>query len=377
MLSSILTAYHADPTLFDDMQLPTLEAALSHLDEVTDEPFEPSKDDLVPYILMELAELSVVYPDPETLKTMIGIWSTVQLPTWQALYETLLYKYNPIWNKDGSYTEIRSLERETSETTDRDTTTTGRTDDDLTLSRTRSGSEEVSDDLTLSRTTSGRKETDDTVTVDRDTTSSGTNGSTTGVTGQTSGTTSKSVTESANGTSQHDVTGYDYNNFADSVITQGGVQYNVVGYAPDTQDRTASSHTVTESGTTSGSDSSTTTVSGTSSGTGTEDVETVTDGLEVTSGTESGTDQRSIESSTSGSETGTDQRDIVTTGSGTEDIEKSGELGETETLTRRETGNIGLTTTQQMIREQREVAEFNLYAYITQAFKKQFCVMVY
>lgn len=44
---------------------------------------------------------------------------------------------------------------------------------------------------------------------------------------------------------------------------------------------------------------------------------------------------------------------------------------------RREQGNIGVTTTQEMIRQERDVAEFNIYAYIADSFKKRFCLLIY
>ena len=47
------------------------------------------------------------------------------------------------------------------------------------------------------------------------------------------------------------------------------------------------------------------------------------------------------------------------------------------TYERRETGNIGVTTTQQMIQEEREVDQFNIYDYIVQSFKRRFCLLVY
>lgn len=40
-------------------------------------------------------------------------------------------------------------------------------------------------------------------------------------------------------------------------------------------------------------------------------------------------------------------------------------------------GNIGVTTTQQMIEQERRVLEFNIYNYIVESFKKRFCIMVY
>lgn len=40
-------------------------------------------------------------------------------------------------------------------------------------------------------------------------------------------------------------------------------------------------------------------------------------------------------------------------------------------------GNIGVTTTQQMINEQRNVVKFNICDYIIDEFKKRFCLMIY
>ena len=64
-----------------------------------------------------------------------------------------------------------------------------------------------------------------------------------------------------------------------------------------------------------------------------------------------------------------------------DDRSKTGSFSEGETggdsrHTRR-TGNIGVTTTQQMIREEREVDQFSTIKFISQSFKKQFCLLVY
>lgn len=42
-----------------------------------------------------------------------------------------------------------------------------------------------------------------------------------------------------------------------------------------------------------------------------------------------------------------------------------------------EQGNIGITTTQSMIREERDIAEFNVIDYIIKSFKQRFCLQVY
>ena len=40
-------------------------------------------------------------------------------------------------------------------------------------------------------------------------------------------------------------------------------------------------------------------------------------------------------------------------------------------------GNIGVTTTQQMIEEERRVSQFNIYDYIIESFKRRFCLLIY
>lgn len=105
---SILELYNYDPTIFDGLTIPTVDDITDEADKVKD-PFVPVKQVLITYILMQLAEMSLVYTKPDVVKTMIGIWSSVRLPVWKAIYNTLLYKYNPIWNKDGEVIEDHDL----------------------------------------------------------------------------------------------------------------------------------------------------------------------------------------------------------------------------------------------------------------------------
>ena len=68
-------------------------------------------------------------------------------------------------------------------------------------------------------------------------------------------------------------------------------------------------------------------------------------------------------SSSSGKDTGTihNDRDDV------ENIER----------TRHEYGNIGVTTTQKMIQEERDISDFDIYNIIVTDFKQRFCLLVY
>lgn len=63
----------------------------------------------------------------------------------------------------------------------------------------------------------------------------------------------------------------------------------------------------------------------------------------------------------------------------TSDFVDSGQVKNDGTVERwrQEHGNIGVTTTQQMIKEEVEVANINLYEIIINDFKHRFCIMVY
>ena len=110
---SLTGLYNHDPSILDNLQLPTAADyaafAADYPDMIVSDPFVPVKADLVNYMLFALAELPLVYTKPETVKTMIGYWSAIKAPAFKQIYRTLLYKYNPIWNKDGKVTEERDI----------------------------------------------------------------------------------------------------------------------------------------------------------------------------------------------------------------------------------------------------------------------------
>lgn len=56
---------------------------------------------------------------------------------------------------------------------------------------------------------------------------------------------------------------------------------------------------------------------------------------------------------------------------------EDGYTDDTGTLTKERHGNIGVTSTQTLIREDREISDFSLYQVIADDFKKSFCVLVY
>ena len=88
---TVLGLYQWDNTLFSLLTLP------EGLD----------KDTLVDFILAECSDLEILYPNPEVLKGLIGVWSATEQYTWGKLYATMELEYNPIDNYDR--TETRSL----------------------------------------------------------------------------------------------------------------------------------------------------------------------------------------------------------------------------------------------------------------------------
>lgn len=85
------------------------------------------------------------------------------------------------------------------------------------------------------------------------------------------------------------------------------------------------------------------------------------------------TESGSSTTGTSGTDTYTDTGTDTTSETGTDTKADSGK--DTETVTRK--GNIGVTMTQQLIEAERKVDQFDMYLYIADAFKQQFCLMVY
>ncbi len=100
---SIYGLYLFDPSIFDLFLVPS----------------GMNKDDVVDNLVIELAELEVLYPDPNFMKKAIGAWSRKQLPAWEKLFATEHFDYNPIWNKDGVIVEEFEEERENSNSSSR------------------------------------------------------------------------------------------------------------------------------------------------------------------------------------------------------------------------------------------------------------------
>lgn len=244
---SLMGMYEYDHTILDFFHYPDKWETLD-------------KDVFVNKLLLDTAELEVLYPDAEVFKMAIGYWSNAEVNNWNKLYETTILKYNPIWNKDGTVTETEKHIKNNNYT-------------DVTDGK-------ISDHSS----TIGNQNTD------------------------TSG---NEHTNTTNNTNEKDY---------------------VFGF---------NSESAAQSG------------------------QTVTDDT-------GRTDIDRSENTKSNSSANTD----ATTTNNTNFKHDEKENIDRE-YTRKEQGNIGITTTQQMINEEREVDKFNLMDYIIDRFKQRFCLLVY
>lgn len=220
MWLSIQGMYEYNPTIFDGFNVPT------GLD----------KQECINNILLNCAELEIIYTRFETLKTAISTWSYSNQITWQKLYDTMTVEYNPIWNVDADIVETENGAR----------------------------------------------------IIDRDNTTSGTDNRTVNL---------------------HDNETID---IEDKKSVKG---FNETSWAEaEKNDRT-----------------------------GTDNI----------------------------AHTGTDNRAM--SGTESEDVKENTQ----NTRTQRRTGNIGVTTTQQMLEQERDIARFNMIEYITESFKERFCLLIY
>lgn len=255
---TIVGAYNYDRSIFDGLELPDSPFTSDYPELFRDFP-QLDRDVLVTNLLLECSQLSLLYTDTDFLKEEIAYWSKMHALDWQQTYETMLYHYNPIWNKDGSVTETEAGTSKAGRTvrgTDGNTRTLNTTD-----TSTLSGQDKVEDS------------------------------------GEEDATTTNSVNAFNSGSpTEHDRSVIDSDWSSDKTVKYGKVN--------------------------------------TDRGTGT----------------------------------------IKDEGSKTETVS---DTGSTDRRSERlERGNIGITTTQAMIREQRAII-MNMYQYIIGAFKERFCIMIW
>lgn len=84
---SLLGLYTYDDQLFSKMSFP-------------DDFSSDDQELFINNLLMECAELEVLFTDPDFMKNAIGVWSKKEVGVWNRLYAAMNEEYNPIENYD-------------------------------------------------------------------------------------------------------------------------------------------------------------------------------------------------------------------------------------------------------------------------------------
>ena len=313
---SVLGLYKADSGLFSEMVYPS---GFS----------DDEKQTTVGNILAECAELECLFPDPDTMKTMIGLWSKLNISVWERIFTASQLEYNPIENYNRTELETISDDRTDTHSGNDVNKLTGTDTRLLDNTQTHSGS----DTHTTSETHTGT----DTHTISE--THSGTDTHTISETHSGTDTHTTSETHSGTDTTTNSITAYDAN-----------TQY--------VHDTSALLH-----------------------GHGISGSDALDYGHSI-----AGSDALAHGESISGSDALAHGHKIVDDGS------DSITYGKTETLTHGEkivsegditknshiSGNIGVTTSQQMLEQEIEIsAKLNVIKMIVDSFRERFCLLVY
>ena len=102
MFLSIMGMYEYDNSLFDGLDVPTYTDKNNTVHVV-------NKTDVINSILLNCAELEVIYPKFDIMKLAIGVWSASEQDTWRKMFATQMVEYNPLWNVDADIVNIESV----------------------------------------------------------------------------------------------------------------------------------------------------------------------------------------------------------------------------------------------------------------------------
>lgn len=260
--------------------------------------------------------MQIVYSEPDTLRFMIRVWSERNIIRWQRLVDTTLYDYNAIYNYDRTEEHVRKNNTYELNGMARNTKTDGSTSANGSTGEVREGTENVVSD---------------------------------GV---------NSTTRTPNLTDKNEYGSREVYDITD--IDNGGTKRFRSGYNAPTEiaverDETNNKHVKT--GNTGHEGADTLKRTGTEKTDGTAHVETDT---KTTSKMEGSTEN-----------TGTSKGNVQ------ERVNDQRARNEYNTEIVRAYGNIGVTTTQKMLQEEREIVDYDVISVIVSDFKRQFCVLVY
>lgn len=341
--------------------------------------------ELAIHIIMREHGLAPLYrPDPYWMVDAIKYWTRECMPIWEKLYSTTLLKYNPIWNTDVTerITDVRTTDRDTSN----DRTGINRGEMGQTVGQVTTSDHHDTTSGTLHETTEGTA-TGETTGESHDTGSGTSHTDTTGKseTNDTSNTTTITNTQ-VSGT---DKTVTDTTKDTDTTVTRDISPENAPDYQPDDQTHTVGKETLKS--TVDGTHAETTDVTGnttvvagsTTTTTGTSDTKTTSKADGTTAGTSkdetTGKHDQSTASQADGNTKGTSNTETRENTMLHTDDKQVGKEKTTETYNHGwiRQGNIGVTTTQQMLDAERDTVLYDVYMTIANDYHAKFCLDVY
>lgn len=332
---SIMGLYLYDNSIFENFVAPAVDKTLYSADVEVNNILTFSTEKFIEKLLFECADMSCIYPNPETVKQMIGVWSNLYNYNWSKLMTTAALKYNPIWNVDA---DVRNTDEEINEGENSNTTT-----ETITKTTTNSGT----DTTNYGKVTTGKEtNTGDDITTY----------------GKTDNITTSSLEKYEPGTEDIDYYNQTAADRTETTTTKiGSFNSNTLA----TQEEVSTVHPTKVVRHTSFGEGDKRTGSGTSA--------------ETLGGTDKLTHGHTIDDkeTLSGADTFVHGHAVAESESKTISDSGNNESSREVTHTERRTGNIGVTTTQAMIEKEREIALFSIYDVVIESFKEKFCVMVY
>ena len=342
--------YIANPHLFDGLieNIPDKSLFPEHI-EFLENPPEISPDVLIGTIMHNCMGFEICYTDPEYLQWSITTWSRRERWIWEQLYETLCYKYVPYWNKDGRTSETTTGTSSGKDTVQRGTAENITRNENITENGSSSGTKKTTENIEYGGGTTDEHSGTDTRTTLGTEQNSGNDVTTTG------GTTVTNTNFTPGSTTTEKVAGFN----AESLVNNS--QTVLSGLDTTAETETDQGHTTTLAhGHVVGTQKSDALLHG-------ETIEHTDERTQDTTG-----DER-----TTGTTKGTkdDKETISKTGSDDSTTDRSGKTAGTREVYDR--GNIGVTMSQTMIEAQRKLVTFDLYQFIADRFKNEFCVLIY
>lgn len=342
-----LTLYNIDSTIFDDIPIPSYNfpRSIEYDDLFLRVGWELNKQVLIDNILLETAELDTIYTNPAFFKFAVKQWAAKEFPVWQALYETIFYKYNPIWNKDGTVKESERQIRDLLATSERT-----KTNNNVSVN---TESENISDTDNTERNENIIR--------------NGVNTKTNEGNENTSENGNKTISNVESGTSALTESGSETE---DTTITNSVSAFDQLS-AWSNHDKTVNDTDKTNGRTQA------------------ENNNKVINGLENNNGSgerNSHTLENSVNTESEGNSENIDRdysrersnnTNLINNGSEKEIFDNTDSGNIDRDYERKEYGNIGVTTTQAMIEAERNLVKFNIYDFIIDSFKARFCILIY